>query len=176
MTAIFCRLRWLRALCVTAALASLPGSARAQALGDTLAQDLEQTIECRKLLFEDPILGPLNLGVRVKDRVAVLWGPVPSMEAGKRAEQCLRTFIELMEVRNEMHLAPDYDWRPVAPAMPPMLPDKLPPALPEPIQLAPPRLGLPFLAGITVECGQATTILTPSSPSCPTSPSSASSG
>ena len=110
-------------------------SLHAQPLGfEDITQDLDQTMECRRLLLEDPILGRLNLGVRVKNRVAVLWGPAPSREISRRAEQCLRTMIELADVKNEMHLAPDADWG--SPngnlKMPQVLPDRLPPVLPRP--------------------------------------------
>jgi hypothetical protein len=133
----------LCALCLLATLlAGFPAAASAQALGDIFVDDLDQTIECRKLLLEDPILGPLNLGVRVRGRVAILWGPTPSAEIGQRAEQCLRTMIELADVKSEMHVAPDYDWRP-PPGLPlaPLLPEDLPPALPDPVRPAAPRVG-----------------------------------
>jgi hypothetical protein len=38
----------------------------------------------------------------VRGRVAVLWGPVPSAGAARRAEMRLRTMIELIDVRNEL--------------------------------------------------------------------------
>src|SRR5947207_6099690 len=53
-------------------------------------QDLGHTIQARRLLLEDPDLAPLNLGVRVRNRVATLWGPVPSADLALKAELRLR--------------------------------------------------------------------------------------
>jgi hypothetical protein len=63
--------------------------------------DVTQTMQVRKLLQEDETLKPYNLGVRVENRVAILWGPVPSPEIARRAEQRIRRMIEIAKVRNE---------------------------------------------------------------------------
>lgn len=129
----------------------LDAPVHAQPLGaETTMDDLEQTIECRRLLLDDPVLGPLNLGVRVKNRVATLWGPVPSRAVARRAEQCLRTMIELVEVKNQMHVAPDADWGVPnnPPNLPNVLPDRLPPPLPAPMRPLLPRLEEPEAADI----------------------------
>ncbi|MFO0965694.1 MAG: BON domain-containing protein [Gemmataceae bacterium] len=105
------------------------------------------TIECRRLFLEDPVLAPLNLGVRVKGRVAILWGPAPSKDVARRAEQCLRTLVELADVKNEFIILPELDWSPTPgatnrPAAPPEsspLPEAPVPILPEPVR--PPRVG-----------------------------------
>src|SRR5205823_4800377 len=78
-------------------------------------------------------LGPLNLGVRVRDRVAVLWGPVPSTEMARRAVELLQGLPDLVEVRNELHVEPR-DEQPVAP---PRRPERLPDVAPAP---APPGM------------------------------------
>ncbi len=70
-------------------------------LGDP-ARDVRQTIQARKLLADDPDLAAWNIGVTIQDRVATLWGPVPSAEVAFRAELCLRSIIELADVRNEL--------------------------------------------------------------------------
>jgi len=62
------------------------------------------TIEVRKALLDDPVAGPLNLGVKVDGRVATLWGPVPSNDAKQRAEAVLRKFPYVTEVRNQLRL------------------------------------------------------------------------
>src|SRR5262249_28704950 len=49
-----------------------------------------------------PALRPLNLIVRVTDRVATLQGPVPTRELARRALQTLRKLPELREVRDRM--------------------------------------------------------------------------
>lgn len=74
-------------------------------IGGDPARDVRQTIQARKRLADDPDLSAWNIGVTVRDRVAVLWGPVPSAEIAFRAELCLRTIIELAEVRNELFLS-----------------------------------------------------------------------
>ena len=53
----------------------------------------------RKLLADDPDLETFNIGVSVQNRVATLWGPVPSIEVAFRAELVLRTMFELTAVR-----------------------------------------------------------------------------
>lgn len=63
--------------------------------------DVNQTIQVRKLLQDDETLKPYNLGVRVENRVAILWGPVPSPEVARRAEQRIRRMIEIAKVRDE---------------------------------------------------------------------------
>lgn len=69
--------------------------------------DTLQTIQARKLLLNDSQLQSLNLGVTVRNRVAELWGPVPSLELSRRAEQRLRGMFELIEVRNRLFVPED---------------------------------------------------------------------
>ncbi len=68
--------------------------------------DVVLTIHARTLFFEDEVLRPHNIGVRVQGRVAVLWGPIADMDLGLRAESRLRGMIELRGVCNELHLMP----------------------------------------------------------------------
>src|SRR5437868_600958 len=65
-------------------------------------RDVQHTLQARKLLSDDPDLAPFNIGVTVTDRVAVLWGPVPSAEVAFRAELCVKTMVALVEIRNEL--------------------------------------------------------------------------
>ena len=83
-------------------LAVSAGPAR---IGGDLSRDLRQTIQARRLLADDPDLAPWNIGVIVQDRVATLWGPVPSAEVAFRAEICLKSMIELTEIRNELFMS-----------------------------------------------------------------------
>jgi len=110
---------------------SLPGVA---APPEPPYADIWQTWRARKLLYDDPALGPFNLGVRVKDRVAVLWGPAPSLEVALRAEARLRTMFELIDVRNELIILPDEtrDGMVTPPPGPRLTPEPPPPALPAP--------------------------------------------
>src|SRR5260370_9345886 len=84
-------------MCGAGVITVAPTSQNAQA-----ARDLEHTIQARQALLRDPELAALNLGVRVRNRVAVLWGPVPSVEMGFKAEICMRGLIEFREVRNQL--------------------------------------------------------------------------
>jgi hypothetical protein len=113
-----------------ATLLLLGGMVRAQASDEALFRDMWQTVQARRLLQDDARLGPLNLGVHVTNRIAVLWGPVPSRELSLRAEQRLGTMFELVEVRNRMTIDPDGDALPPAPLSPDrprFLPDESPP-------------------------------------------------
>ncbi|MCI0638990.1 MAG: BON domain-containing protein [Gemmataceae bacterium] len=92
----------LAALMITGAPARSADPEAARRMHDTL-----QTIHARKLLLADPQLGPLNLGVSVRNRVAMLWGPVPSLDLSRRAEQRLRGMFELVEVQNRLFVPED---------------------------------------------------------------------
>lgn len=66
--------------------------------------DVRHTVLARNALARDPALAPLNLGVRVQNRTAVVWGPVPSFELMERAVTVLRQVPDLLEVHNEMQV------------------------------------------------------------------------
>lgn len=103
---------------------------------EAAARDLKLTIQARRALLQDPELASLNVGVRVRNRVAVLWGPVPSVESGFKAEVCVRTLIELVEVQNHLFVneVTALTANPTLPSPATLLPSAVPPALP----------GLPF--------------------------------
>jgi hypothetical protein len=85
-----------------------------------ISPDVLQTFEARKALLGDKDLGPLNLGVKVTNRVAVLWGPVPSGDLSRRAIALLTKMPGLIAVKNELEIDPDL-------AQPPLfLPETLP--------------------------------------------------
>jgi hypothetical protein len=139
---------WLVAVVIL--MLSTVSSARAgqsRIIGDA-ARDVRQTMQARKLMLDDPELARINIGVIVTDRVAVLWGPVPSAEVAFKAELCVRTMIELVEIRNELFVSELVEpiRTPLKIDIPPLfLPEKMPPKLPvEPR----PILGAPgFLMG-----------------------------
>ena len=124
--------RWILVLTFLAWSISLAHGGAARIGGDP-TRDVRQTMQARKLLADDPDLAAWNIGVTVRDRVATLWGPVPSAEIAFRAELCLKTMIELAEVRNDLFLS-EY----VKPMRVPLkidnapspVPDRMPPALP----------------------------------------------
>jgi hypothetical protein len=96
---------------------------------DASYRDLRHTILARNALLKDRALAPLNLGVRVHNRVATLWGPVPSAELMDRAGRVLRKVPELLDVKNELHVEPQD-------APPPQyLPERLEAAPPTPTTL-----------------------------------------
>jgi hypothetical protein len=64
------------------------------------------TNKARKALQKDEQLKPLNIGVSVKDRVATIWGSIPSTEAGKRAEEALKQVDGIVAVMNECRIVP----------------------------------------------------------------------
>jgi len=65
-------------------------------------RDLQHEIMVREALAKDARLRPLNLVVRVTDRVATLSGPVPSRELARRAVDTATKVPELREVRDKM--------------------------------------------------------------------------
>jgi hypothetical protein len=108
-----------------------------------LARDRTQTMKARGVLLQDPELAAFNIGVIVQDRVAILWGPVPSAEVAFRAELCLRGMAELREVRNELmvHEAIQPIRLPKklepSPKTRQILPELLPPELPQDVHATP---------------------------------------
>jgi hypothetical protein len=111
----------------TGALAIMPAD------GTEIDRDLRQTVRARQVLLQDPDLALLNLGVAVRDRVATLWGPVPSAQASLRAERALRRLVEIADVRNELEVNAFADTGvELVPSLgvPTYLPDQLPPTLP----------------------------------------------
>jgi hypothetical protein len=82
----------------------LPGRLAAE---DPALVDLRCTVLARKTLADDKELEPLNLAVRVQNRVATLMGPVPSSELGRRAVARLARLPELTAVRNELFVDTD---------------------------------------------------------------------
>jgi osmotically-inducible protein OsmY len=92
-------------------------------------QDLRHTILARTVLLRDRDLGPLNLGVRVQNRVVVLWGPVPSVDLMFRAVAVLQKVPDFLEVRNQLHVETLEETRPS------LLPESVPPGLAPPMAL-----------------------------------------
>jgi hypothetical protein len=64
--------------------------------------DNDETIQARRVLLENSQLARLNLGVHVREHIAVLWGPVPSGLLRLSAEIRLRSMLPSLEVRNEL--------------------------------------------------------------------------
>lgn len=120
-------------LCVFALTSSVADAGPVPRIGGDPARDMRQTLQARKILAEDPDLAAWNIGVTVRDRVATLWGPVPSAEVAFRAELCLKAMVELAEIRNELFISELV--RPMRVPLkidraPEIIPSELPPALP----------------------------------------------
>jgi hypothetical protein len=124
------------AACLALAFLTLPARAVEEpprpptsALGKI--RDLAATVRARRLLEEDRVLRPLNLGVSVDNGVVSVWGPVPSQEVARLAVAKLETIRNVTEVRPNFYLR-----------------DNQPPARPERVATAKPefetgRLPLP---------------------------------
>jgi hypothetical protein len=67
-------------------------------------RDLRHTILARQAMLRDGPLAPHNVGVKVHNRIAILWGPVPSLQVRDRALLVLRGLPDLLEVRDETHV------------------------------------------------------------------------
>jgi hypothetical protein len=77
----------------------------ATAMSDDFAHDLMLTVLARKALLDDRELAGLNLGVKVSNRVATLWGAVPSPLVADRALRRLTSLTDIVQVNNAMHIA-----------------------------------------------------------------------
>src|SRR5436853_7347916 len=63
-------------------------------------RDLQREVQARQALQNDPKIAPFCLGVRVRNRVATLTGPVPTRELAQHAVNVLRQMPELSDVRS----------------------------------------------------------------------------
>jgi len=111
---------WVVSLCFCL-LSSLPVVLAAEPPAIGAGADLRHELLARQALLNDRVLAPLNLGVRVHKHVAVLWGPVPSADLGRRAVEVLKQLPELIEVQNELHVRPPEEAPPDVPPLPPPL-------------------------------------------------------
>jgi hypothetical protein len=97
-------------------------------------RDWQIAFQARKLFLKDPALAPLNLGVDVRDRVATVWGPVPSARDANRAVEMVRGMEGVTAIRNELRIEPDCNKSRASAALQPRLAltinkdDKSPPA------------------------------------------------
>jgi osmotically-inducible protein OsmY len=86
----------------------LSAASRAQVIAQS-DSDCTLTAAARQMLFDDVELGTLNLGVSVNDRVATVWGAVPSEAAARRAVDCLRRVQGIARVVNQLSIEPPSD-------------------------------------------------------------------
>lgn len=69
-------------------------------------RDVQLGVYARRALMSDARLGPLNLGVSVRQGVATLWGPVPSIALEKEAIERLRPIQGLIAIHSELYVTP----------------------------------------------------------------------
>ena len=62
------------------------------------------TNQARRAIQKDEQLSPLNLGVTVKNKVATIWGTIPSTEMAKRAEETLKKINGIAAVISECRI------------------------------------------------------------------------
>ena len=68
------------------------------------ARDLQVMVHVRRALKEDPALAELNIGVRVRDGVATLWGPVPSEDVIPKARKVLESVRGVLGVASDLYV------------------------------------------------------------------------
>ena len=71
---------------------------------DAALRDCVLTARARQVLLQDNVLAPLNLGVSVRSGVATLWGQVPTVGLGRRAEDKTRKVPGIREVHSELRI------------------------------------------------------------------------
>jgi hypothetical protein len=91
-------------LLAAAPLSAAEESSRPPASALGLIRDMRLTVLARRAFQNDRVLGPLNLGVKVRDGVATVWGPVPSPAAARQAVARLEAINGIYEVKSEMHV------------------------------------------------------------------------
>src|SRR5438270_688285 len=69
---------------------------------DYTFNDLELGLRARKALADDALLAPHKLGVTVRNRVAVLWGTVPTKELAQRAVDRLGQVLGITSIENQL--------------------------------------------------------------------------
>lgn len=110
---------------------SLAGSLSAAVHAAPPQPDWILTLQARRVVWDDPSLAELNLGVRVRDGVALLWGPVLNEQQSAEAAGRVRLVPGVNGVINELYVLPADD----------ILRKKFAPARPEP-QAAPTSLSV----------------------------------
>ncbi len=85
-------------------------------------RDIQLTVHARKALSDDKAVGPDNLGVRVQNNVAILWGPISSEDLKKRAVEIVKKVKGVYDVRDaDVYIAaplPEIETAVLPPAVP----------------------------------------------------------
>jgi len=72
-------------------------------------RETKRILRVRQALFEDPLLAPYNLGVEVRENVAILSGTLPNVALVSRAQERVQTLGLFMDVRSELVVDPQCD-------------------------------------------------------------------
>ena len=83
-----------------------PGPGAAAEPARVSADDWALTLRARKALRRDERLGPLNVGVTVRDGTARLWGPVPTDDLARRAREVVAAVPGVRGVASEVVVRP----------------------------------------------------------------------
>lgn len=85
----------------------LPIEPRPILLPDQTPRDFVLTSAARRAIQKDERLGALNLGISVNNRVATVWGNVPTAETNTRLDETLKKISGIAAVMSECRLVPD---------------------------------------------------------------------
>jgi hypothetical protein len=86
-----------------------PGTGGIVPAAGPAARDLRLALQVRRALQEDSALAHANVGVKVTDGMVRLWGPVPSLDLGRRAAERARTLAGVRGVVNELYVSTALD-------------------------------------------------------------------
>jgi hypothetical protein len=143
------RERWPRCLRIGVLVLGLGGLPAAQPFlrgGDvpgpganpsTSPRDMVLAVHVRRALLDDPALGPLNLGVKVRDGVVVLLGPVPTAALAQQAIRKVSEVRGVWQVRSELYLSRNANREPIALPLTDEAPTRTESASPDPISGGP---------------------------------------
>ena len=68
-------------------------------------RDLEIQVRARQSLYADEDLAPFNLGVTVRNGVAIVWGPVSSPEMQSKALKTIENVRGIYQVKSQMYVS-----------------------------------------------------------------------
>lgn len=100
--------RWIPLLCLTLALLSCVGPARAEVPESLLdLRDIEITVYVRRALMQDPDISRLNLGVTVQYNQATVSGRVPNREVAEQVLRIVENVKGVYQVKDALRVVSD---------------------------------------------------------------------
>ncbi len=91
------------AVCVVADAQGISATS-ALRLGDSPERDFQLTVHARKALSDKTELAHLNLGIRVRQGVVTIWGPVPDKPTAQQVFACLYNLKGVSGVQSELYV------------------------------------------------------------------------